>query len=53
MANDSLAQGTKSAVFKGPDLKNGKNTLGQTWEDIFGQSSEVPLRKKTKEKGKQ
>lgn len=32
---DRLARGLKSANFEGPSLKDGKNTHGQTWEDIL------------------
>jgi hypothetical protein len=33
---DQLARGAKSATFKQAELTGGKNSHGQTWEEIFG-----------------
>jgi hypothetical protein len=48
---DQLARGAKSAVFKQAAFdKDGKNSHGQSWEEIFGKTDKKPLRKKKKKK---
>lgn len=47
---DQLARGAKSAVFKQAELKDGKNTHGQTWDEIFGVTEKKSTKKKRKSK---
>jgi hypothetical protein len=47
---DQLARGAKSATFKQADLPDGKNSHGQTWDEIFGPVGKKRPKKKRKAK---
>jgi hypothetical protein len=48
---DQLARGAKSATFKQAAFdKDGRNSHGQSWEEIFGETEKKPARKEKKKK---